>query len=176
MQDKIFDKGISGRFKYIRKEAGLTQSQLAKKLNVKQSTISKVESGSKQVDAGIMNALIEIFHIDINWLISGNGQSKTNAMCNPQALDPDPEISDLMEGARRVLTSGNPIAFDALERNIRYFDHAIAAEKRADKAEEKIQKMEENMDFIMQEFAKLKIENQRLDEEEEAQSSDEKAA
>lgn len=64
-------------------------------------------------------------------------------------LDPDPEISELMEGARRVLTSGNPIAFDALERNIRYFDHAIATEKE-------LQEMKDDLVLIKKELEELK--------------------
>lgn len=54
-------------------------------------------------------------------------------------LDEDPEIAELLEGARRVLKSGNPVAFDALERNIRYFDHAVATEKRLEAVEEKLE-------------------------------------
>jgi len=43
-------------------------------------------------------------------------------------LDDDPGIADLLESARRVLKSGNQVAFDALERNIWYFDYAIKIE------------------------------------------------
>ncbi|MBE9482013.1 MAG: helix-turn-helix domain-containing protein [Bacteroidetes bacterium] len=41
----------------------------------------------------------------------------------------DPEIVELLEGARKVLKSGNQVAYDALERNIRYFSHTIETEK-----------------------------------------------
>lgn len=176
MQDKKFGNGISVRFKAFRKEQKLTQSQLARSLSVKQSTVSKIERGSKQLDQNIMRSLVEIFHININWILTGIGEKYISEDSTTQDLDPDPEIASLMEGARRVLTSGNPIAFDALERNIRYFDHAIAAEKRADESERKIRKMEEDMEFIKQEFHKLKLENQRLDEEEEVPSSNKKVA
>ena len=56
-----------------------------------------------------------------------------------------------MEGARGVLTSGIPEAFDALERNIRYFTRAIAAEKRADKIE---REMKEGFDYLKEEIAR----------------------
>lgn len=81
-----------------------------------------------------------------------------------------------MEGARRVLTSGNPIAFDALERNIRYFDHAIEAERRADATEREIQEMKEDFEIIKAEIQRLKRENLRLDKEAEEQSSAKKVA
>ena len=111
----------------------------------------------------------ETFSISIDWILTGEGSKYIPPQGEAQVLDPDPEIAGLMEGARRVLTSGNPIAFDALERNIRYFDHAINAEKQ-------LNEMKDDMEFLKKEFAKLKLENQRLDEEEEVQSSNEKAA
>ena len=40
-----------------------------------------------------------------------------------------PEIVELLEGARKVLKSGNKVAFEALERNIRYFSQAIDDQK-----------------------------------------------
>lgn len=104
------------------------------------------------------------YGISLNWLVLGIGPKFMTKQGEPPALDPDPEIASLMEGARRVLTSGNPIAFDALERNIRYFDHAIAAEKRADVMEKKIE-------AIQAELTRLKRENLRLDKEAEEQSS-----
>lgn len=109
-------------------------------------------------------------NVDLNFLLKGF-YATTN-----DTLDPDPEISDLMKGAQRVLTSGNPIAFDALERNIRYFDHAIAAEKRADATEKKIQEMEEDFKIIKEELLRIKRENLRLDTEEEEQSLKKKVA
>ena len=39
-----------------------------------------------------------------------------------------PEIEELLDDARYVLTSGNLLAFSALERNIKYFRHAVAVE------------------------------------------------
>jgi len=48
-----------------------------------------------------------------------------------------------MEGARRVLKSGNPVAFDALERNIRYFDYAIRQEQRMEEMERRLARLEE---------------------------------
>lgn len=120
--------------------------------------------------------LSETYSVSIDWILTGRGSKYLSDQGAPQELDPDPEIAELMRGAQRVLSSGNPVAFDALERNIRYFDHAIAAEKRADEAEVKIKKMEEQMLAFAKELANLKIENQRLDTETEGPSSSEKVA
>ena len=101
--------------------------------------------------------------IDLNYLLKGHASPVINV------LDPNPEIADLMEGARRVLTSGNHIAFDALERNIRYFDHAIEAERQ-------LNEMKSDVEMIKAELIRLKRENSRLDAEAEEQSSKKKVA
>ena len=66
------------------------------------------------------------------------GEKYLSEVNKDSQADEDPEVAELLEGARRVLKSGNPIAFDALERNIRYFDHAVAVEKRLAIVEEKL--------------------------------------
>ncbi|MBN2060737.1 MAG: helix-turn-helix transcriptional regulator [Deltaproteobacteria bacterium] len=63
--------------------------------------------------------------------------------------DASPEVHDLLIGAKKVLTSGNKVAFDALERNIRYFSHAIEAEKRLDESRDSIKDLKEKCDEII---------------------------
>jgi len=104
--------------------------------------------------------------VNLHWFLTGEGVSDANS----SALDPDPEIADLLAGARNVLTSGNPIAFDALERNIRYFSHAIEVEKRMQGVEADLAEMKSYvMEMKRQEEAREKA---RLGE----QSSEKKAA
>jgi len=71
--------------------------------------------------------------------------------------------------AKKVLTSGNPIAYDALERNIKYFAHAVDAEIE-------LQQLKDDVKNIKDEFQKLKRENLRLDTEAEVQLSERKVA
>ena len=54
------------------------------------------------------------------------------------------DVPDLLKAAKRVLESDNPVAFDALERNLRYFDHAVETEKRLKAVEERLQMLEEH--------------------------------
>ena len=158
----------------LEKESG-KHTVFARNAGIKVGTFQNYINGRKPSFDALLN-ICETYSVSLNWLIAGVGSKIISTQSKTPTLDPDPEIAELMEGARRVLTSGNPIAFDALERNIRYFDHAIAAEKRADESEKKIRKMEGDMEFIKQEFHKLKIENQRLDTEEEVLSSGKKVA
>lgn len=66
----------------------------------------------------------------------------------PSEPEQDPEITDLIEGARRVLKSGNAVAFDALERNIRYFDFAIQQEKDMAEQKKKLSEMEKRLSAL----------------------------
>ncbi len=127
--------------------------------------ISSADFGNRK-KRGTLLPLIVVWaaneNVDLNYLVTGKTIRASD-------FDPDPEIASLVEGARRVLTSGDPVAIEALERNIKYYDRAITAEKRAEDSEKEIKEMKEELE-------RLKLENKRLDEEDQAPSSNEKAA
>lgn len=79
-------------------------------------------------------------NVDLHYFIVGGESSATCGL-----TDEDPQVARLLEGAKRVLKSGNSIAFDALERNINYFDHAVAAEERLRSTEAKMEAMSKKM-------------------------------
>ena len=54
-----------------RKEKGLTQMQLAEKLNITNRAVSKWETGKSLPDISIMPEVCEIFEITVNELLSG---------------------------------------------------------------------------------------------------------
>ena len=54
-----------------RKEKGLTQAQLAEKLNITNRAVSKWETGKSIPDAAIMLDLCKILDISVNELLSG---------------------------------------------------------------------------------------------------------
>lgn len=63
---------VIGRFiSSCRKEKGLTQKQLAEKLNITDRAVSKWENGKSTPDASIMLDLCEILGITANELLSG---------------------------------------------------------------------------------------------------------
>lgn len=64
---------IGKRIKEIKTELHLTSSELAQKLNIPVRTIGSYEREEAQPGPKFLNALIDIFHININWLLSGRG-------------------------------------------------------------------------------------------------------
>lgn len=168
MQDQKCDIGISSRVKELRLALKLTQGDFAKKLKIEQAAVSKIENRNKQLDTRIMQALAEIFQININWILTGIGEKFIQDQINPP-LDPDPEVASLLTMAKKVLTSDNPVAFDALERNIKYFAHTVDEEIELNQL--KIDVIE-----IKKEIAELRSEKERRKAGGKAQSSAEKAA
>jgi transcriptional regulator with XRE-family HTH domain len=161
----------------VNEKAKGNRKAFAENAGLKQATFNNYISKGRPPTADALNNICNTYKVNLNWLVSGIGPRYITDQQEQQILDPDPEIASLMEGARRVLTSGNPVAFDALERNIRYFDHAIAAEKRADASEKKLQEMEDDMAIIKKEIARMKKEDCEDGTRRQGdQSQDEKAA
>ena len=61
-----------------RKDKGLTQIQLAEKLNITNRAVSKWETGKSCPDASIMLKLCDILDITVNELLSGERISMEN--------------------------------------------------------------------------------------------------
>lgn len=54
--------------KYFRKQKGLSQAALAKRIGVSSSTISMYETGDRRPDFEIEEALADFFNVDLNTL------------------------------------------------------------------------------------------------------------
>jgi len=63
---------LASRTRYARKNADLTQEELAKKLNVSQGTITHIESGRNRETIHII-ALAKILGVRAEWLATGEG-------------------------------------------------------------------------------------------------------
>lgn len=57
--------------KQFRTELGITQKQLAERINVSDKAVSKWERGNGCPDVSLLSALADIFGIDVNVLLSG---------------------------------------------------------------------------------------------------------
>ena len=148
-------------------ENATTDKQVADILNVKPNALSNHKlRGSIPYEALI--TFCDKKKISIDWLLTGEGEMTRNeAEKGENSLsilykeggdEEDPELARLLNGAKKVLTSGNKQAFDALSRNIDYFSHAIEMERRLSKNESDISLIK---DSLLKENAELK---RRLDE------------
>lgn len=61
---------IGDNIRYLRKRAGYSQQQLAKKLNIKQASVSNWESGKTTPDTKFLSNLMDIFGVSMDDLFS----------------------------------------------------------------------------------------------------------
>lgn len=59
--------------KYLRTRDKLSQSELAEKLGVAKSTISMYEVGKREPDFETLEAIADIFNVDMNFLLGKDG-------------------------------------------------------------------------------------------------------
>lgn len=64
------------RLKKLRKSKDLSQSELAKRLNVSKSTISMLEVGSRKPSWELMEEIADFFNVDMNYLLGKEDQSR----------------------------------------------------------------------------------------------------
>ncbi|WP_242974325.1 helix-turn-helix domain-containing protein [Lacrimispora amygdalina] len=68
---------FSDKLQIIRKSKGITQEELAEKLNVSRQAVTKWESGMVYPDIMNLIQLSELFHITVDYLVKDNQCSKS---------------------------------------------------------------------------------------------------
>ena len=74
------DVEIGRRLAEARKNAGLSQDELARRLRCAQAQISHWESGQRTLNVGWLMKLVEELGVDPAWLLTGVESSSTTAM------------------------------------------------------------------------------------------------
>lgn len=64
---------IKERFKQLRKELKLNQSEFGKRLVVSKDVISNIEIGRVQPKPLLIDAICDTFRVNKEWLVNGNG-------------------------------------------------------------------------------------------------------
>lgn len=60
---------IASRLRLSRELAGITQAQVAKKLDWHRPTVSEIEAGRRRVSAEELTALAEMYGVGVPWLV-----------------------------------------------------------------------------------------------------------
>ena len=64
------------RLRELRKSKDLSQSELAKKLNISKSTVSMLEVGSRKPSWELMEQIADFFNVDLDFLLGKEEQSR----------------------------------------------------------------------------------------------------
>lgn len=70
-------------FKDLRCSAGLTQQEIARSLDVSQSTITMWENGKRRPDLEMLESIADYFNVDLNYL-TGNSDRTTRILTAEQ--------------------------------------------------------------------------------------------
>lgn len=92
---------MNKRIRQIRKSKGLTQTEFGTKIGVKGNTITNYESGLRNPSDAIIKAICREFHINENWLRTGEGGDE-NMFLKPQK-------NDLISKAAILLGEKDPV-------------------------------------------------------------------
>lgn len=137
---------VGDRINYIIAQQDLTSTAFSKLAGVSTGNLNGLINDDSKPSSKFLARILELFNVNINWLLTGNGSKYIKL--DGHERNEDPEIADLLERTRRILTSGNPIAFDTLERNIRYFDYAVTTEERLRETENQVKKLANDMQAV----------------------------
>lgn len=77
---------LNDRIKTLRKEKGLTQSQLAHLLGITDKAISKWEVGEANPDIELLPKIASIFEVTVDYLLTGTVQEKEMVIISPKEM------------------------------------------------------------------------------------------
>lgn len=86
-----------------RKAAGLSQSELAEKLELSRQTISKWETGSVIPAAENLSALAKLYKVSLDWLVNGEEsvRQQTEGETAPQMEEESTQTAQLQKAVKR---------------------------------------------------------------------------
>lgn len=96
--------------KYLRTRENMSQAELAEKLGVAKSTISMYEVGRREPDFETLEAIADLFNVDMNFLLGKDGSENDaeqyyineDVRDYAQFLFDNPEYKVLFDASRKV--------------------------------------------------------------------------
>nr|WP_116316240.1 helix-turn-helix transcriptional regulator [Bacillus subtilis] len=106
---------LGKRITSLRKQAGLTQEGLAKKLNITRSALSQYELGTREPNYDLLIKIADYFDVSIDFLLRGENKETQDKIFNEEARkileDPDTLVAaadgkitaSILEAAQRII-------------------------------------------------------------------------
>jgi transcriptional regulator with XRE-family HTH domain len=88
--------GFPERLKAAREKLGLKQNEAAKKVGIKNNTLSSYESGARQPDYDTLTKLAELYDVSINYLITGKERNDENLYFFDKTGLTEEELEDII--------------------------------------------------------------------------------
>ena len=120
-------EGVSERIAKALLESGLKSAEVAKKMNVFPTAISRWKTGATEPTPSNLNTLAKILKVDVNWLMSGSGNGQTGMERNPSIISSKgEEVEMLKDEVLRLALRCNEL----LEENRLFYEGSHPALKR----------------------------------------------
>ena len=78
---------IADRIKQLRKKKGVSQSQLAEAIGVKNNTVSTWERGTRKPDVDALHLLSDYFEVSFEYLLGNSDKEDARIKPSPKELD-----------------------------------------------------------------------------------------
>lgn len=121
---------LGARLKELRDIRGLTQRELAAKLNVSPSTIALYELGKREPDADMLGRLAEFFGVSIDYLLGRD--LSTPAWWYRDTPPTDVELEEFLK-ANNIYFEGKPLSENDKEKILTFIKVSWELEKKARK-------------------------------------------
>lgn len=111
------------RFKILRKDTGLTQKDFAARVGLSQNFIAQIESGSKVPSDRTVSDICRIFHVNEDWLRTGEGdmydlpENRTAAIVS-DLLEDDSPMNRLILNVLERYQLLDPVSREVIDRFI----------------------------------------------------------
>lgn len=101
--EKSFFKALGGRVAHLRKEHGLTQTQLGEMLGITQQMVASYEIGRRRIPASMLPQLAQIFAVGVDELIGRPTTAKSKRGPAPKLQQHIEAISQLPKPKQRFV-------------------------------------------------------------------------
>ena len=89
---------IGTRIKHLRTQAGMTQRELAEKMNIGKSTLSQYELGDRSPGIDMQQKFAKIFGVSLDFLVGlTDDRAPKPERASPEPAPPDPAFLEAME-------------------------------------------------------------------------------
>ena len=86
---------VAERLREAREASGLSQGQVAKKLEMHRPTISEIEAGRRKISADELEKFATIYGVSVEWIVTG---PSADANADARILMAARELSKMSEG------------------------------------------------------------------------------
>lgn len=118
MRDSMADKSLANKIVNLREEGNITQSELARRLGLDKSSMSKIESGLRKVSTDELKRISEIFEVSTDYLL-GNTIDRNGHTPSWATNDDKKDLKRFLEENANGMTYGGEGLTDEEQKQVR---------------------------------------------------------